>query len=77
MIQNQRQRNLSLRLSPCFRDQLKQMARVEGISLSHFVDMALAEKISRLEQGCLPPAGWSDSAPNERFTAANGARETL
>lgn len=53
MIRFQVQRTVSLRLSPTFHEQARQMARREGISLSHFTDMALAEKISQIEQAAL------------------------
>jgi hypothetical protein len=39
-----------LRLSPTMRRQASELAHREGISLNHFVSLAVAEKISRMEQ---------------------------
>ena len=38
-----------LRLSPSLRDHAKALAREDGVSLNHFINLALAEKVSRLE----------------------------
>jgi hypothetical protein len=38
-----------LRLSPSVRIQATELARQEGISLNHFISLAVAEKISRME----------------------------
>ena len=38
-----------LRLSASLRDQAKALAREDGVSLNHFINLALAEKVSRLE----------------------------
>lgn len=38
-----------LRLSPSVRMQATDLARLEGISLNHFISLAVAEKISRME----------------------------
>lgn len=40
-----------LRLSPSMRHQANELAHREGISLNHFVSLAIAEKITRMEQG--------------------------
>lgn len=40
-----------LRLSPSMRQQANELAHREGISLNHFVSLAIAEKITRMEQG--------------------------
>jgi hypothetical protein len=38
-----------LRLSPSVRQQATGLARLDGISLNHFIGLAVAEKITRLE----------------------------
>jgi hypothetical protein len=38
-----------LRLAASLRDRAKALAREDGVSLNHFISVALAEKISRLE----------------------------
>jgi len=38
-----------LRLSPSIREQATELAHREGISLNHFISLALAEKLSRME----------------------------
>ena len=38
-----------LRLSPHLREQATEIARREGVSLNHFVGLAIAEKLSRME----------------------------
>jgi hypothetical protein len=40
-----------LRLSPSMRHQASNLAHREGISLNHFVSLAIAEKITRMEEG--------------------------
>jgi hypothetical protein len=44
-----RHQSFPLRLSPSAREQVNEFARKEGISLNHFISLAVAEKISRLE----------------------------
>ncbi|MCB0174265.1 MAG: Arc family DNA-binding protein [Anaerolineae bacterium] len=39
---------MSLRLPKTMYDQLKRMAEAEGISMNHFVTLAIAEKIATL-----------------------------
>jgi hypothetical protein len=38
-----------LRLSASLRDHAKALAKEDGVSLNHFINLALAEKITRLE----------------------------
>ena len=38
-----------LRLCPSIRQQATEIAHQEGISLNHFISLAVAEKLSRLE----------------------------
>ena len=45
-----RRQTFPLRLSPSMRTQANELAHREGISLNHFVSLAVAEKISRMEQ---------------------------
>jgi predicted DNA-binding protein len=45
-----RRQTFPLRLSPSMRHQANDLAHREGISLNHFVSLAIAEKISRMEQ---------------------------
>lgn len=40
-----------LRLSPSLRHQANDLAHQEGLSLNHFVSLAIAEKITRMEPG--------------------------
>lgn len=49
----QRRRRLCfpLRLSPSLRAQASSMAEQEGISLNHFISLAIAEKVIRMEMG--------------------------
>jgi hypothetical protein len=42
-------RSFPLRLSPSVRTQANQLARQEGLSMNHFISLALAEKLSRME----------------------------
>ncbi|WP_158793255.1 toxin-antitoxin system HicB family antitoxin [Granulicella sp. L60] len=48
-----RHQSFPLRLSPSIRQQANDLAHAEGISLNHFVSLAIAEKISRMEQTTL------------------------
>ena len=45
-----RHQTFPLRLSPSSRQQASEIAKEEGISLNHFISLAVAEKISRLER---------------------------
>lgn len=45
-----RQQSFPLRLSPSMRRQADNLAEHEGISLNHFISLAVAEKISRMEE---------------------------
>lgn len=53
MTSTRRRQSFSLRLSPEERNLASDHARREGISLNHFISMAVAEKISRIEQDVL------------------------
>lgn len=44
-----RHQSFPLRLSPSTRQQASEFAKREGISLNHFISLAVAEKLSRLE----------------------------
>lgn len=44
-----RSQSFPLRLSPTLRDKAKAIAEREGISFNHFVCLAVAEKLSRIE----------------------------
>ncbi|WP_353069007.1 toxin-antitoxin system HicB family antitoxin [Tunturibacter empetritectus] len=48
-----RHQSFPLRLSPSIRQQANDLAHVEGISLNHFISLAIAEKIVRMEQTTL------------------------
>jgi hypothetical protein len=39
-----------LRLSPSLREQVDEVATREGISLNHFITMAIVEKLTRMEE---------------------------
>lgn len=45
-----RRQTFPLRLPPTMRHQANELAHREGISLNYFVSLAVAEKISRMEQ---------------------------
>lgn len=49
-----RKQSFLLRLPPSLREQATVLAQEEGISLNHFIGLALAEKVSRMER---PAAG--------------------
>lgn len=67
-------RSFPLRLSPSLRQMAYEVAKAEGVSLNHFICIAVAERLSRLERDFLnvnrsqsPPrsdadAGFSRSA---------------
>lgn len=44
-----RHQSFPLRLSPSTRQQANALSQQEGISLNHFISLAVAEKISRME----------------------------
>ena len=48
-----RLQSFPLRLSPTMRQRANDLAHNEGISLNHFISLAIAEKISRLEQASI------------------------
>jgi len=45
-----RHQSFPLRLSPSIREQANDLAHIDGISLNHFISLAIAEKIVRMEQ---------------------------
>ncbi len=49
MSQTKRQQSYPLRLSTSLRSQAEELALREGISLNQFINLAVAEKVSRLE----------------------------
>jgi hypothetical protein len=49
MTPSKRHQSFPLRLSPSTRAQVNEFAKRDGISLNHFISLAVAEKISRLE----------------------------
>jgi hypothetical protein len=48
-----RYQSFPLRLSPSTRQQASELAVSEGISLNHFISLAVAEKVARMEQASL------------------------
>jgi hypothetical protein len=48
-----RHQSFPLRLSPSIRQQANDLAHNDGISLNHFISLAVAEKVSRMEQATL------------------------
>jgi hypothetical protein len=46
-------RSFPLRLSPSLRQMAYEVAKVEGVSLNHFISIAVAERLSRLERDFL------------------------
>ncbi|MFT4112656.1 toxin-antitoxin system HicB family antitoxin [Silvibacterium sp.] len=65
-----RLRCFPLRLSPTMRQQAVELAEREGISLNHFITLALAEKITRLERVQLQ-ADPAQPHPRERRTGTS------
>jgi hypothetical protein len=51
--ESKRQQSFPLRLSPSTRQQANDLAHAEGISLNHFISIAVSEKIGRMEQAAL------------------------
>ncbi len=49
-LEYKRKQSFPLRLSLSLRQQANDLAHSEGISLNHFISLAVAEKISRMEQ---------------------------
>ena len=49
-LEYKRKQSVPLRLSLSLRQQANDLAHAEGISLNHFISLAVAEKISRMEQ---------------------------
>jgi hypothetical protein len=49
-LEYKRKQSFPLRLSPSLRQQANDLAHAEGISLNHFISLAVAEKVSRMEQ---------------------------
>ena len=54
-MDHERNRHLSfpLRLPSSLRESANGLAQKDGVSLNHFISVALAEKISRLEQSSI------------------------
>ena len=48
-MEQKRALSFPLRLCPSIREQATDIAHQEGISLNHFISLAVAEKLSRLE----------------------------
>lgn len=48
--QHKRRLCFPLRLSPSLRAQASELAELEGISLNHFISLALTEKVTRMEK---------------------------
>lgn len=57
-----RRQMFPLRLSPTMRHQANELAHREGISLNQFISLAVAEKISRMEQQT-----WTREQANSKF----------
>jgi HicB family len=54
-VSGSKERRISfpLRLAGSLKDRATDLAKEDGISLNHFISLALAEKVSRLEAGVL------------------------
>jgi hypothetical protein len=66
-----RHQSFPLRLSPSTRQQANDLAHAEGISLNHFISIAVAEKIGRMEQASLrseQPRPKQTNAPGTSFS---------
>jgi hypothetical protein len=51
--EDKRRMTYPLRLAASLRDMASQLAQTDGVSLNHFISLAVAEKISRLESETL------------------------
>ncbi|MBB5344350.1 toxin-antitoxin system HicB family antitoxin [Tunturibacter empetritectus] len=69
-----RHQSFPLRLSPSIREQANDLAHLEGISLNHFISLAIAEKISRMEQAVLNK---EQAAPKKTLTRTDLRPEKL
>ncbi len=49
-----RHQSFPLRLCPSIRQQANDLAHIDGISLNHFISLAIAEKIVRMEKFAQP-----------------------
>lgn len=58
-----------LRLPPTLRHQANVLAHREGLSLNHFVSLAIAEKITRMEDGL-----WMREPANPKQVSFNSHR---
>jgi hypothetical protein len=65
--EEKRYKTFPLRLPPSLRRQSTEFAELEGLSLNHFISMAVAEKISRME---LSAAHIAPATPERRTTLA-------
>lgn len=52
-LEYKRHQSFPLRLSPSMRQKANDLAHNEGISLNHFISLAVAEKVTRMEQTSL------------------------
>ena len=52
-IDHKKHLTFPLRLPVSVRDTATELAHKDGVSLNHFISLAVAEKISRLEQGMI------------------------
>jgi predicted HicB family RNase H-like nuclease len=60
-------RSFPLRLARSLRDKAWSYARLDGVSLNHFVTLAVAEKVTRLEQQTAAPDAAATSKQVNRF----------
>jgi hypothetical protein len=44
-----------LRLAASLRERVEKLADLDGVSINHFINLAVAEKVSRLESARLAP----------------------
>ena len=49
-IESKLHQSYPLRLSPSLRNQVDEVAAREGISVNHFISMAIVEKLTRMEE---------------------------
>jgi hypothetical protein len=62
-IDQKRHLTFPLRLPLSMRDAATELAHKDGVSLNHFISLAVAEKISRLEQNMLTDHHHAASRP--------------
>ena len=61
-----RKQSFLLRLPLSIREQASQIAQADGTSLNHFISLAVAEKLSRMDQGIPGTPGMVRPVPQSK-----------